>query len=168
MAGTNKTFFLVLFLFIFSGVLSAQDKKYIVYFKNKNNTPFSISDPSQYLSAKAIERRTKQNIAITGTDLPVTPDYLDSLTAKGAQVLYSLKWLNAAAVVADSLEMVDINTLTFVQNYDRVAREMNSRNLNQTAGTTTAYTKKSTAGYGNSHNQIHLLEADDMHLEGYH
>jgi serine protease AprX len=168
MVSTNRSFFLVLLVFLFSTVLSAQDKKYIVYFKNKNNTPYFISDPSQYLSAKAIERRTKQNIPITDTDLPVTPAYLDSLAGKGAQVLYSLKWMNAAAVIADSLEMVDINTLTFVQTYERVAREMNVRSLHQTEKTKAVSTKKSITSYGNSYNQIHMLEADQMHQDGFH
>lgn len=168
MAGTNRFFFCVLFIFLFSGVLFAQDKKYVVYFKDKNNSPYSISDPSQFLSPKAIERRTKQNISISETDLPVTPDYLDSLTAKGAQVLYPLKWLNAAAVLADSLEMIDINTLTFVQTYERVAREMNTRHLDRREETELLKLKKTVASYGNSYNQIHMLEADQMHQEGFH
>ena len=62
---------------------SAQFTKYIVRFKDKAGTPFTINNPSAYLSAKAIERRTKQNIAIDETDLPITPAYIDSVRLAG-------------------------------------------------------------------------------------
>ncbi len=168
MVGINKTVFLLTFCLFFFEALSAQNKKYIVNFKDKNNSPYTVSNPLFYLSPKAITRRAKQNISITSNDLPVNPNYIDSLIGKGAQVLYSLKWLNAAVVLADSLQMVDINTLTFVKNYDRVAREMTIRESNTECITTKHKNKKSIVDYGNCYTQIHMLQADNMHSEGFH
>ncbi len=168
MAGISKFFLSVLLIVLFFGKLVAQDKKYLVYFSDKSTSAYSVSTPSAYLSPKAIERRIKQNIPVTENDLPVNSRYLDSLNAKGAQVLYSLKWLNAAAVQADSLEMVSINTLPFVQNYTRVAREMHTRQAFTTQHSSKEKAKKSIGSYGNSFNQVHMLQADAMHQEGFH
>jgi serine protease AprX len=169
MAGINRLVFFLFFLFLFySSDVFAQNKKYIVYFKNKNNTPHSITDPSSYLSSRAVQRRQKQNISITTNDLPVTPAYVDSLTNAGAQVLYTLKWLNAAIVSADSLQMVHIQTFPFVNTNNRVARAMTTQSYRTTPLSKNNKTKKTSLSYGNSYNQIHMLEADDMHSDGFH
>ncbi len=168
MAGISKVFFLFILIAFSSSLLSAQEKNHIVYFKNKNGSPYTLSDPSAYLSPKALERRSKQNISIVENDLPVNPDYLDSLTDKGAHILYSLKWLNAAVVLATDVEMASVNTLTFVQHSTRVAREMHTRNLHTNAELLSAKTKKTVASYGYSYNQVHMLQADAMHQEGFH
>ena len=55
----------------------------MIRFKDKAGTPFTINNPSQFLSAKAIVRRTRQNIAIDSTDLPITPRYIDSVRLAG-------------------------------------------------------------------------------------
>ncbi|HVD97051.1 MAG TPA: S8 family serine peptidase [Cytophagaceae bacterium] len=167
MAGINKAFYLFVYIVFFSGKLFGQDKHFIVYFKDKNNSPYSISNPSQYLSPKAIERRTRQHISITENDLPVNPDYLDSLVAKGAQIVYPLKWLNAAAIIADSMEMVNISTCSFVLGGNKLARLMTTHRLihqkNQKSKA-----KKSSASYGSSYNQVNMLQADIMHQDGFH
>ena len=48
----------------------AQYGKYIIRLKDKNNTPYSLNNPSAFLSAKAIVRRDRQHISIDSTDLP--------------------------------------------------------------------------------------------------
>ena len=58
--------------------------KYFVKFTDKNNSPYSIDNPSEYLSQRAIERRLNQGIAIDLYDLPVNPDYLAGVAATGA------------------------------------------------------------------------------------
>jgi serine protease AprX len=168
MAGTSRSFFLFLLLICTSNVLIAQNKKYIVYFTDKNNNLYTLSNPSAYLSLKSIQRRLDQNINITTSDLPVTPDYLDSLVAKGAQVLYSLKWLNAAIVSADSLEMVDINTLPFVKNNKSVARKMTAKEYCNTESIEKKESSQSSPDYGISFDQVNMLEADEMHNDGFH
>ncbi len=48
---------------------------YRVYLSDKNNSPYSISNPSAYLSQRAIDKRTRFNIPITEQDLPINPQY---------------------------------------------------------------------------------------------
>src|ERR1041385_9284986 len=53
--------------------------RFFIGFTDKNNSPFSTSNPSAFLSARAIQRRTTQNISYKNDDLPVNPQYVDSI-----------------------------------------------------------------------------------------
>jgi serine protease AprX len=91
----KKYYFLFLYSAFFSLNVTAQFTKYIVKFKDKTGTPFSINNPSQFLSARSIERRTKQHIAVDETDLPIVPRYLDSVQLSGNVIILNRsKWLN--------------------------------------------------------------------------
>lgn len=96
----KQRYFLLLPLFLFSSVfLEAQTiVKYWVQFSDKNNTPYTTSNPSQFLSARSIARRAAQNIAVTATDLPVDPNYVAGVAATGAQVWCRSKWLNGVVI----------------------------------------------------------------------
>ena len=96
-----KKFLLLIVLsgMLFSLAANAQYTRYIVRLKDKNGTGFSLNNPSAYLSAKAIARRTKYNITIDSTDLPVTGAYLDSIKAvPNTTVLNVSKWLNQVCI----------------------------------------------------------------------
>ncbi len=94
----------------------AQFSKYIIRFKDKAGTPFTINNPSQYLSAKAIQRRVRQNISIDSTDLPITPRYIDSVRLAGnVIILNKSKWLNEVCIqTTDAAALTKINSFPFV------------------------------------------------------
>ena len=106
---------------------NAQFTKYIVRFKDKAGTPFTIDNPSAFLSAKSIARRTKQKIAIDETDLPITPRYIDSVRLAGAvTVLNQSKWLNEVCIeTTDAAALAKINNFSFVINSQPVKRVAN-------------------------------------------
>src|SRR5450432_481698 len=118
----------LLFLFIlfpgFSPAALAQFSKYIILFKDKNGTPFSISDPSQFLSQRSIERRKRQNIPIDETDLPITPAYIDSVRLAGAvTILNTSKWLNQVCIqTTDNNALAKINSFPFVSGSQPLKR----------------------------------------------
>ena len=65
----------VVWLF-FALTLSAQNPTcYRIYLSDKANSPYSIDNPSAYLSQRAIDKRARFNIPITEQDLPVNPQY---------------------------------------------------------------------------------------------
>jgi serine protease AprX len=64
--------------------------------KTKNGSPYTIGNPSAYLSARSIARRTNQGIAVDMTDIPVNQTYINQVNATGAQVFQRSKWMNAA------------------------------------------------------------------------
>ena len=73
--------------------------RYIVKFKDKGTNHFSIANPSQYLSQRALQRRARYNILIDSLDLPVTPRYIDSIRLSGAvTILNASKWLNQISI----------------------------------------------------------------------
>ncbi|HEY8401375.1 MAG TPA: S8 family serine peptidase, partial [Cytophagaceae bacterium] len=143
----------------------AQEKKYLIYFTDKNNSTYSIDAPHEFLSARAIERRTKQNIAITESDLPVSKKYIDSIKNKGANVLYTSRWFNAALIETTPDNISNILALDFVKSSDNLLKKSNPRALNEIEET------EEIAGinenYGNSYNQVSMLGADMLHAKGY-
>lgn len=94
-----KILLVALFLIPFSG---KPQTHYWVGFSDKGNSEYSISNPSVFLSERAIERRLKQGIAIDGLDLPVNKSYIDSVLALEAKLVHSSKWLNGITVVSEN------------------------------------------------------------------
>src|SRR6478672_6652395 len=78
---------------------SAQFSRYIIRLKDKTGTPYSINDPSRFLTGRSIERRTRYGIPLDSTDLPINPAYLDSIRASGnVTILNESKWLNQVCI----------------------------------------------------------------------
>jgi serine protease AprX len=106
--------------------------KYRIEFTNKDNTPFTIEAPDEFLSQKALERRQRQKISISFNDLPVTPAYIDSLITAGARVLSVSKWFNAVTIkVFDNLTLNRITKLTFVKK-DFILKSSSVKRINRT------------------------------------
>jgi hypothetical protein len=82
----NKVVLILTVLMLSSGAF-AQDR-YMVFFSDKDNVPYSIESPEQFLSTRAIERRDRMNIPITEDDLPVDAGYVNQINATGAQVFF--------------------------------------------------------------------------------
>ncbi len=171
-------FLFLLFSFLCLNV-SAQFTKYVVRFKDKTGTPFSINNPSQFLSAKSIERRTKQHISIDETDLPVVPRYIDSVRLSGdVIILDQSKWLNQVCIqTTDSIAIAKINSLPFVINAQPVKRIANAQSIARNKfieEVKSIETPESPMGptnnfysYGNSYNQIHIHEGEYLHNKGF-
>src|SRR5438045_7779723 len=115
---------LLLFNLIFGLTSKAQFSKYIIRFKDKAGTPYSINDPSPYLSGRSIQRRIKQKIPIDSTDLPITPRYLDSVRLAGnVTILNRSKWLNEVCIqTTDAAALAKINSFPFVISSNPVMR----------------------------------------------
>lgn len=87
-----------------------------VRFTDKNNTPYNIGAPQDFLSPRAIERRENQGIPIDGLDLPVDPAYINALLAAGQFQLHTVsKWFNTVTIkTTDTLALDTITSLPFV------------------------------------------------------
>ncbi len=110
-------------LVVASAQAQTTDYVYRVSFKDKTGTTGTISNPSAYLSAKALQRRTRFNIAIDSTDLPVSQLYIDSVLNRTSGIYrVQSKWLNQVVFYAKSPTLVDtLNTLPFVTGARLVA-----------------------------------------------
>jgi hypothetical protein len=178
----------LLLVFFFIGAISAFTQvapdKYFVKFTDKNNSPYSIDNPSEYLSQRAIDRRVKQGIPIDISDLPVNPSYLEGVAGTGATILNPTKWLNGATIYTDDPAVLDaIGALPYVSNVLSPGKEANNPEevvpvfekpffKNEIYGQTavSAGLKSGSSvyfNYGQSYNQISMLKGDQLHDMGY-
>lgn len=170
----NKLKTIAIACLLFSTIidLNAQfPNKYWVRFTDKNGSPYTVGNPSAYLSARSIARRTNQGIAINATDLPVNQTYIDQVNTTGAQVFQRSKWFNAAIVIVNSsAQLSAINSLTCVINSTPVGRYIKSvpdepitpvASSLRTSGVASGY------NYGPSITQVSQIGADCMHYYGY-
>ena len=89
--------------FLLTAFSSTAQNRYVVYFKDKAGSPYSVNAPLQYLSQRAIDRRTRQGISITSADFPVNTAYLEGIRSSGARTLYASRWMNCATTECSSL-----------------------------------------------------------------
>lgn len=81
--------------------------KFRLVLKDKGTPDFLLSEPGKFLSAQAIERRKKRNIAINETDLPISSDYINQIKKVGGVVVTKSKWLNTVSVYCNSSLLMD-------------------------------------------------------------
>ena len=171
-----KTFIYIISILIFfivsiDSYSQIAPNKYFIQFTDKNGTPYSISNPQQFLSQRAIQRRQNQNIAITQNDLPVNQIYIDSLKHLGLTILNTSKWFNGVQVYTTDTLLIDtITNLSFVlsqtkshllkihQNGNLGDKIVNLKNTSQT---------NNYYDYGSATNQITMMNGQNLHNLGY-
>lgn len=152
--------------------LKAQTK-YWVRFKDKNGSPYSISNPSAFLSAKALARRANQNIQIDMTDIPVNQSYINQVNATGAQVFQRSKWFNAAIVVIyNGSQLSAVNSLTCVLGSASPVSRYHASKPDEVLPASPAIAQRAasvTSGYnyGPGLTQVSQINADCMHNKGF-
>jgi serine protease AprX len=155
---------LVFFCLIISLSALGQTNRYFVFFKNKTGTPYSISDPSQFLSSKSIARRQKQGIATTEEDLPVNPSYVTQIKTTGAKTFFTSRWWNGVLVETNAATIGTINSLPFVKESILVApgsKLIGGRNSK------VKHRKNSTSDEPVNQFQLEQIGLDEMQLAGY-
>lgn len=143
--------------------------KYWVQFTDKNNTPYSIFKPQEFLSPRAIERRRNQGIPIVLNDLPVTPDYINTIKSFGVEVYLTSKWFNAVTVyIEDEITLQRVKNLPFVKKVEATGRYRKPRPMrrNRNRDRSSNYSKIENA-YGYGWNQITMLNGHLLHDIGY-
>lgn len=121
----KKIFFVIILLIICCSVPAQSPAKYWVQFLDKDDSPYSIERPQEFLSPRAIEKRKYYQIAINEQDLPVNDSYISQLLDLDTTMvlLTRSKWLNGVTVYSeDSLIMSRIVQLPFVINCERTAK----------------------------------------------
>ncbi|GAB2626020.1 S8 family serine peptidase [Emticicia sediminis] len=162
----RNLFLLYAVLGIYTNTFAQIKYKYLVLFKDKDGSPYSINSPLVYLSQKAIDRRFKQGITIKASDLPPNPAYISSIQQTGATVIYKSRWMNAALVEATESQKNAILALSSVKGIEF------NRPLKQARQTSVkdkfAIENTESLNYGDATAQIQLLGADEMHNQGFH
>lgn len=153
----------ILFYLVFSLTINSfAGNYYFVQFKNKKNTSYTISNPSAYLSDKAIARRQFYNIAIDSTDLPVNTTYLNAIKLTGVSLHSVSKWMNGATIlVTDSTIIQEIRDLSFVERVEHTG-------IQETAMESAQKIKSySSIDYGTALKQTDMINGRKLHDLGY-
>ncbi len=173
-----KQITLLSLIIFFSIACIAQYPKYIIQFTDKNNSPYSIADPSKYLSAKAIDRRTKFNIPVDSTDLPVHSGYINRVLAKGnVQLLSRSRWLNAILIYCtDTATVNKIRSLSFVKSAQGIGNRASDTGMGKFKEAIEPFTGNRTVqktnganiyDYGDSYAQVHIHHGEYLHNKGF-
>lgn len=174
-----RTFFLLI-LIIVAGNTNAQLNRYIISFKYKNQQQFSLQNPAAYLSAAALQNRSKYNIAIDSLDLPVNAAYIDSIKKiPDVTILNVSKWFNQVSIYTTSaVAIAKINSYPFVSSVNTIAARTTIRNKDEKledSFTTVSLFQNTTARtsainnvfkYGTTTAEMNLHQASFLHNIG--
>jgi len=166
---------LIFSLFLFTTVFCYSQEDAWVYFRDKPNAQYYFDNPLQMLSQRALDRRANQNISLDIKDVPIYQDYVDQIAASnGVQVKATSKWFNAVHVRGSISDIGSLTSLPFVDHVQyadrslniagkraRISRSNSIRSVNKTLDTNVTFS------YGNSGNQIQMLNAHLLHQQNY-
>jgi len=82
--------------------------KFWIQLRDKEGSQYSVDNPAEFLSQRAIDRRLRYQIPIAENDLPVSHVYLDSLHQHDINILFSSKWMNAVVLETTDSNMADL------------------------------------------------------------
>ena len=174
----KKLHFLLLWFGLSATIYAQNPTCYRIYLSDKNNTPYSVENPLEYLSQRAIDKRVRFNIPITEQDLPVNPQYKQQILALDPlmQLLAISKWMNTITVYCpDSTIVPLIANLPFVDSIKAVGNYIlheppvfqNPDNPISIVHNSLSNAKDNIE-YGLGFGQIALLNGIPLHEEGFH
>lgn len=170
-----------LLVFLLAGSFHAHGQHvFWVTFSGKGSS-FSISQPQQFLSGKAIARRQKFAIPVTENDLPVNATFITTLEQKGYVVLSKSKWQNGVAIKAASKKDIDtLKQFSFVKQVQYIGDHKPIRighpqklNMNEllaaldSGSKTTHPMQTDSNAYGKTWNQVSMLNTQRLHQQGF-
>lgn len=146
-------------------------------FADKAGTRGDLARPEEFLSTRALDRRSRLGISVDATDLPVSQIYQDSVLKMTAGTFHcSSRWLNQLVVlVTDTSTMADVRSRAFVSSATLIARfstPLHTFTAGPRRGSSSAPDPKlsrttgSPAYYGDAFEQIHLANGDVLHDKG--
>lgn len=154
-------------LLLFPCLLEAQDiNRYMVFFKDKEQTTYSVEKPHEFLSPRAIERRERQQIPVTVQDLPVSRQYVKNVEATGATVFYGSRWFNAVLVEAFQDQLSAMEALPEVEDVLFIAPGSKLLKSGKDSGSRKKSSKLRTSTVPENF-QNSILGVPEMQLEGF-
>lgn len=177
----NLVVIIIAVLTTVGSIAQVAPNKYWVKFTDKNDSPYSIESPSEFLSQRALDRRAAHGISIVENDLPVNPQYIASVVETGVTLHNVQKWFNSVTIITSDQNALDeINALEFVVSVEKSSSTGGTKDkfekpffANETYSKIpeAAGVKSTTAGmsydYGEAYNQIEMLNGIALHDLGY-
>jgi len=159
---------LLLSLFIFPFLSFSQIQEAWIYLTDKENVQSSIDNPISILTQRAIDRKNAHGVMIDARDVPVNESYISQLKLQtGITVMAKSKWFNAVHVMGTETDINALSSLGFVANIDFADKSLNSGRLVQSKNKFEVEESQVNFVYGNTQNQVDMINADALHLQDY-
>lgn len=163
---------IALFVFLFSNFVAFSQEDAWVYFNSKPDAQIYFDNPLLMLSQRALDRRLLQNIPLDIKDIPIYQPYIDQIeSASGITVMAKSKWFNAVHVQGAKSDIEALEILPIVDHLDFANRKLNVAGKfaisKQIGKVKKAFEKTITYNYGNSANQIKMLNGDLLHQQNF-
>lgn len=161
--------FLTIFLsFLFINAFSQEEDAW-VYFNDKPNAQLFLDNPLTMLTQRALDRRQNQGISLNINDVPIHQSYIDQIVSStGITVKAQSKWLNCVHVRGALSDVQNLLNFSFINHIRYANSSLNSRNLaNLFQAANKQLEVQSNFNYGNSTNQIQMLNGQVLHQQNY-
>ena len=168
--------FIGLFIVLFSITLNLSFAQklapdtYLIRFKDKANTPYSVDKPLDYLSERALARRQKYNIPITEQDIPVNKTYIDSIKHLGFDIYAVSKWFNSVVVHSEDSALIDkaylidfVDTAKILKNEKVHYKPAKPEKIVIESKPDTFFNYD----YGFGKNQVRIMNLQNLHNKGF-
>lgn len=125
------------------------------------------------LSQKALDRRAAHNVTLDDKDVPIHPDYLNSVAASsGITVMAKSKWLNAVHVRGEFADINALRDFSFVSSIEFADKTLNNRRGRGVSTTVQRTVNKNLSvqadfNYGAAATQIEMLNGHLLHQNGF-
>ena len=156
-------------------VFSQQEDAW-VYFNDKPNAATFLNEPLTMLTQRALDRRSAQGIALSENDVPVYQPYIEQISAaSGITVKANSKWLNCLHIRGSITDINALTSLSFV-NHVTFANDAlntsggkisNSKSVASFNPINKQLDVNVTFNYGNSANQIQMLNGHLLHEQNF-
>ncbi|MFH0896213.1 MAG: S8 family serine peptidase [Bacteroidota bacterium] len=172
----KKVLFLALCVgFMIPAMAQIQPNRHRVVFTDKIGTPYTISNPSAFLTARSIQRRNQAGVVVTAQDLPITPAYLDSINSTGVKILARSKWMNSVVIkTTDAVALAKIASFPFVTSVTLVGQSQKKSPgdvifevSNQKENAPVFKKNGKSYDYGQAYTQINMIGGDILHDQGF-
>ncbi len=162
---------ILLLLLVFTSVSSFSQEDAWVYFNDKPNAQTFLDNPLTMLTQRALDRRAAQNIPLSINDVPVHQQYIQDVeAATGITVFAKSKWLNCVHVRGSIANINALTNLAFVSQVKFADNSLNARMIQKPKVIQPVNKQMNVEvnfNYGNSLNQIQMLNADYLHQQNF-
>ena len=144
--------------------------KYRIALTDKAGTEYTLENPQDFLSQRALERRTRQQLMVDSTDLPVSKVYLQELMVAGSHIVTTSKWNNTVVIEINDTTLIEsLKNLSFVKETKKVWTQPDSIPLRNTKRKkeVTNQLEKEADFYGKGYQQINIHGGDSLHAAGF-
>jgi len=161
---------LLILFFFFQQIYSQQVEDAWVFFRDKPQAATFMANPLLMLSQRALDRRTRHQIAIDEIDVPVDTNYLAQiLSSPGITYRGKSKWLNAVHITGSQSDIDNLINFNFVEKIEYANKNLGIitspfPEIEQFEPITNRLTNYD---YGQGFNQINMMNGEIMHQHNY-